>query len=354
METAVKPPVEAELHLLTDWRDPDQPRRTGRAAIGSVLVHIAVIGILMALPAYVPPVREEMHQIITPLIEPPTPLTQKAPNTDKVTKEFNALPVTPRPRVQIPEAAVSTTRPAAPRPAPFVPPAPAPKGTPNPPAPEPPKIEAAVKPPPPPNVDFSRLTTPPPPPVQIQAQEKPKSPFENVPGAATGVPRGRSEVPIPGSPISDAVRQAARGNGAGGGLTVGDQGVGIGGVGPGVNLPPSAGARQSQIQLLSDPMGVDFRPYLTAILATVRRNWMAVMPESVRLGRRGQTAIQFSIARDGRVPKLVIANSSGTDTLDRAAVAGISASSPFPPLPSEFKGDRIVLQFNFSYNMPRQ
>ena len=61
----------------------------------------------------------------------------------------------------------------------------------------------------------------------------------------------------------------------------------------------------------------------------------------------------FSIARDGKVPKLVIATPSGADTLDRAAVAGISASTPFPPLPAEFKGDRVVLQFNFTYNMPR-
>ena len=45
---------------------------------------------------------------------------------------------------------------------------------------------------------------------------------------------------------------------------------------------------------------------------------------------------------------------SGENALDRAAVAVISASVPFPPLPSEFKGDRIVLQMNFAYNMPRQ
>lgn len=351
METVARPPAEeAELRLLLDWRDPQQPRRTRVAAIGSVLTHIAIIGILMALPAYVPPVNEEMHRIVTPLIEPPTPLTQKTPNTDKITKEFNAQEAVPRPRVQIPEAAVSTSRPAAPRPAPFVPPSPPPKGTPNPPAPEPPKIDAAVRPTP--RIELPQAQAPPPP-VQIQAEEKPKSPFENVPGAAAGVPAGRSQVPIPGSSVADAVRQAVRNQGAGG-LTVGDQGVGIGGVGPGANLPPAAGARQSQIQLLSDPMGIDFRPYLTQILATVRRNWMAVMPESVRLGRRGQVAIQFSIARDGKVPKLVIATSSGTDPLDRAAVAGISASSPFPPLPGEFRGDRIVLQFNFSYNMPRQ
>jgi TonB family protein len=78
------------------------------------------------------------------------------------------------------------------------------------------------------------------------------------------------------------------------------------------------------------------------------------MPESVKLGRRGKVAIQFSISRDGGVPKLVIAEASGAEALDRAAVAGISASVPFPPLPAEFKGDRIVLQMNFAYNMPRQ
>jgi TonB family protein len=136
---------------------------------------------------------------------------------------------------------------------------------------------------------------------------------------------------------------------------VGDPGAsGIGGYGEGVNLPPAPGSPGSNLQLLSDPMGVDFRPYLTRVLASVRMHWLAILPESVRMGRRGQVAIQFAISRDGGVPKLVIANSSGTDALDRAAVAGISASVPFPPLPTEFKGSTIRLQFNFAYNMPRR
>jgi outer membrane biosynthesis protein TonB len=53
------------------------------------------------------------------------------------------------------------------------------------------------------------------------------------------------------------------------------------------------------------------------------------------------------------VPKLVIATPSGFDALDRAAVASISASNPFPPLPLEFAGAEIRLQLVFSYNMPR-
>jgi TonB family protein len=352
METVVQPPADAELHLLTEWNEPGRGERTRKAAIGSLLAHVAIIALLMALPEYVPPVREVVHRTITPLIEPPTPLTQKDPNTAKVTKEFNAADVQPRPRIQIPQGAPSTTRAAAPRPAPVLPPMPAPKAATPTPLPDPPKLEA--KAPTAPKIDLPAQVPPPPPavPPQIQPEEK-KSIFENVAPAPTGVAAGRSQVPIPGSPVAEAVKQAARNNTAGG-VTVGDQGSpGIGGVGQGVNLPPSPGTRGSNIQLLSDPMGVDFRPYLSQILATVRRNWMNVMPESVRMGRRGQVAIQFSIARDGKVPKLVIATPSGADTLDRAAVAGISASTPFPPLPSEFKGDRVVLQFNFSYNMPR-
>ena len=101
---------------------------------------------------------------------------------------------------------------------------------------------------------------------------------------------------------------------------------------------------------MSDPQGVDFKPYLIRILATVKRNWLAVIPESARLGRRGRVLLQFIVDRNGSVPKLVIAMPSGAEALDRAAVAGISASVPFPPLPTEYRGSQIRLQFAFTYN----
>jgi TonB family protein len=105
------------------------------------------------------------------------------------------------------------------------------------------------------------------------------------------------------------------------------------------------------MELLSDPLGVDFTSYLIRVLAAVRRNWYAVIPESAKLGRGGKVVIQFAIAKDGNVPKLVIAIPSGADPLDRAAVAAISATNPFPPLPAEFKGNLIRLQFAFQYNV---
>ncbi len=350
--TAPKAP-EAGLHLLPEWAEPGERERSRTAAILSVLFHVCALTILLLLPkeAFQPPPPEPVRHITT-LIEPLTTLTQKAPNTAKVTKEFNAAEVTPRPRLQVPVTPPPMPRIAATRPVPLPPPpSPTRQATP---LPEPPKLEAAAPAPVKPDLPPLPGTAAPPPPPQIQAEEKPKLVFEN-PGSQTRVSNGRGQVPIPGSsPVADAIRQAARGNSAGG-LTVGDDAdSAVGGFGGGVNLPAARASQASNIQLLSNPLGVDFKPYLVQVLGAVRRNWMNILPESVtKLGRRGKVAIQFSIARDGHVPKLVIADSSGADPLDRAAVAGISASVPFPPLPAEFKGDHIVLQFNFAYNMPR-
>lgn len=346
METVGPPPADVELHLLTEWGDPAAPRRMRQAAVLSVLAHIAVIVLLSLVPADVlAPRRDlpEMRPIVTPLVEPLTELTQPNPNKGKLSKEIDIASLQPRRRIQTPQAAPSTTRKQALRPA-AVPAPPAP------PLPEPPRTEAAVR-------DAPKLELPAPPaPVaapQIQTVEKPKLTLENVGGPPPMVPPGQGRVAIPNASVAEAIRQTRPGA-SGGGLMVGDPGAGPGGYGEGLNLPPSPGVQGSALELKSDPMGVDFRPYLTQILATIRRNWYAVMPESVKLGRRGKVGLLFAITRSGSVSKVTWAFQSGADALDKAAVAAISASNPFPPLPPEFKGERVVLQLNFAYNQPKQ
>ena len=175
-----------------------------------------------------------------------------------------------------------------------------------------------------------------------------ENPRASMPGRTGNAQAGTLElVPRPDQIVSGAVASLKRGGGPR--QAVGD---GFGGSTASVGLPPGPTDAGSLVELLSDPRGVDFRPYLTQVLATVRRNWFAVIPESARLGMtRGRTLIQFSVARNGAVPKLVIARTSGTPPLDRAAVAGVSASNPFPPLPQEYLGGEIRLQFTFLYNM---
>jgi TonB family protein len=344
-----------ELRLLTEWGT-TAPARWRESATVSVAAHIGLVILLVSLPRGVFQTPKRMLQThkITPLVAPPFELTQPDPNKGKISKSVNMESLMPRPSIQLPRSAPSTTRPAAqtqaPQPAPFVaPPAPAPKAVPAPQIPEPPKIETALN-----EGALSKgpigLPQAPPAPPQIQAEEKPKLAFET-PGAESSSPRqGTGKLALPSASVSEAVRSMPRGGG--GGVTVGDVGTGPGGLGDGMNLPPAPGKVGSNLELLSDPQGVDFRPYMLKVLAAVRRNWFAIMPESAKLGSRGRVALQFSIDRTGMVPKLVIVVPSGVQALDRAAVAGVSASNPFPPLPNDFRGNQIRLQLTFSYNMP--
>jgi TonB family protein len=89
------------------------------------------------------------------------------------------------------------------------------------------------------------------------------------------------------------------------------------------------------------------------VLNSVRKQWFAVIPQIARTGRQGIVVLQFSIDKRGQVPKLVIANTSGTVAFDQAAVASVSASNPFPALPNEYRGTEIRLQLAFSYNVAR-
>ena len=100
-------------------------------------------------------------------------------------------------------------------------------------------------------------------------------------------------------------------------------------------MTPSPCNDCSALQLLSDPNNVDFKPYFLQVLAVVKRHWMSVIPDSARMGRTGIVVLRFAIDRQGAVPQLEFATPSGTD-FDRAAVAGISASVPFPPFPADF------------------
>lgn len=344
METVTQPTVEnpAELRLLTTW---EQDRgRIGEAGVLSVIAHLAAIVALILIPHSLAPPPRRVEQQITPLIEPPTELTQKAPNKGPIAKEITVEGLQPHPKVQAPNSPPSTARPAARIASPPQPP-PAPM-------PEPPQIQAGnheVQPP-------RELPVGPPvnqaPPPQIQEQEKPKLAFETptAPPPSGGVGR----VIRPDTSVAGAIREMTHG-GSPAGLTVGDDtsDTGVGGIGSGLNLPPSAGRQASSLELLSDTKGVDFRPYLLMVLQAVRRNWLAVYPESARMGLRGKVEAEFAIAKDGSVPKLVIVQHS-IPALERAAVAGIDASHPFPPFPTEFKGDKVVLKLTFFYNIPKK
>jgi TonB family protein len=141
------------------------------------------------------------------------------------------------------------------------------------------------------------------------------------------------------SAVDQAVRETARNRGGIGG----EYGGGPGRVG---------NEMRSDVEILTDTMGVDFAPYMQRVIQAIRENWYTLIPESARppLLKQGNVYIQFVIGKDGKVSGMRLEGPSGDVALDRAAWGGITGSNPFPPLPQQFAGPNIALRIKFMYN----
>lgn len=316
----------AEFSSPLDWREPITPARFSRAAIASVVIHAVAFAIFWAMPETEFRVRKTVHvsfdrkqsvKLVAPRLRQDQ-LTQKDPNQGKPTQELDvrsAVQSKPAPR------SFQAPAPTGPR---NLPPSPTP-------AIAPPNIQV--------NVDAPEIAGLPGAGNLPRPFDDAKLRFENVSPAAPGTPVPNPVLKAPKASPGDIAKAAKQPGGGGGGVfSDGDNGD-----------PASLG----NMQLLSDPQNVDFKPYMLQVLNLVRRQWFAVIPQIARTGRQGIVVLQFSVDRKGGVPKLVIANTSGTAAFDQAAVASVSASHPFPPLPSEYQGAEIRLQLAFSYNVPR-
>jgi TonB family protein len=199
----------------------------------------------------------------------------------------------------------------------------------------------------------------PPQPQPSAPQPKPDTPKQPLKLETPDTPLPRQSLVLPKTSTSrtlqDTIRDAARNPNAGGrsGAVIGP--------GPKPSTAPGgypasqgAGTYGNGYQILTPTEGVDFSDYMQRVIASVRRNWYAVMPESAQLGDRGRVILQFRIMRDGSVPadEPSRLGSSGKEPLDRAAVSAIRSSNPFEPLPPAFSGPFIELRFYFLYNLP--
>src|ERR1039458_4147413 len=172
METVGLPRDDVELHLLTEWGDPASRGRSGVAGVASVLVHIAGLALIVLLPSNFlssPPEAPQVRPMVTPLVEPLTEFTQPTPTKAKIAKEIDMAALQPRPTIQMPRGAASTTQPMAQGPA-AIPsaPQPAPAAL-----PEPPKVEAGKEPP---KIELppTNSALPPPPPTDGQKPQPPQ------------------------------------------------------------------------------------------------------------------------------------------------------------------------------------
>lgn len=127
-----------------------------------------------------------------------------------------------------------------------------------------------------------------------------------------------------------------RGTGSGTGSGYG-RGSGSGGGNPG------GGGGRPGIDAVREP---DFGPYMRELQRRIKMNW-----DPPKGNESKRVVLLFKIAKDGRLLSCSVFKSSGLQNADKAALNAVHLAAPFRPLPPEYKGQSIDIQFTFDYNV---
>lgn len=111
---------------------------------------------------------------------------------------------------------------------------------------------------------------------------------------------------------------------------------------PGNPGPGNPGGRPG-IDALKEP---DFGPYMRELQRRIKRNW-----NPPRGNKSKRVVLVFKLGRDGRLLSLKVDAPSGNPESDHAALEAVKASAPFRPLPAEYRGNDVDIQFTFDYNV---
>jgi TonB family protein len=275
-------------------------RREGRrpeavSLAAAAVLHLAVVALVLLLPRLNPP---------------PPPLA------------FVPVQIVPAQALGVrkPASRPKAEKPAPPKPEPA-------EEEPEPPAPEPPKPKPEPKPEPP-EPKPVREDVPVLPDKPVKKPEKPK-------------PADTSEVPRPAAPatkkpaVPKPPASSGTGNNPAGTAPKGDDDGEAGRRGaPGAN-PLGTSSFGSQIAGLDNP-DFKFGYYIDQLLGAIDSKW--VRPP---LGNEVKATISFRIQRDGSITDLQVAQSSGYNSFDLAALRAVQNASPFPPLPRAYRNDSL-------------
>lgn len=165
------------------------------------------------------------------------------------------------------------------------------------------------------------------------------------PVGGTSAPTGTARTGGVGGPVTSSGSYAPRpslspsaSGGSGSQLSRGSSAGGNGNVGN-----PGGGGGAPGIDALREP---DFGPYMRELQRRIKLNW------DPPKGNESKTVVLlFKIARDGRLLSSRVHRSSGLPSADQAALKAVELTAPFRPLPADFKGQSIDIQFTFDYRV---
>ena len=106
---------------------------------------------------------------------------------------------------------------------------------------------------------------------------------------------------------------------------------------------PGGGGGAPGIDAIREP---DFGPYMRELQRRIKMNW-----DPPKGNESKRVVLLFKIAKDGRLLSCRVHKSSGLPSADQAALKAVELTAPFKPLPPDFRGQNIDIQFTFDYNV---
>jgi protein TonB len=84
------------------------------------------------------------------------------------------------------------------------------------------------------------------------------------------------------------------------------------------------------------------------VTSRVSSNWLeSTVDPALRWAPRA--VVSFDILRNGAVANVQILQSSGNASVDASAMRAIQSSNPMQPLPNEYPGNKVSVEFWFDF-----
>ena len=94
--------------------------------------------------------------------------------------------------------------------------------------------------------------------------------------------------------------------------------------------------------------GSQYAWYVQAVQRKVTENWLKYEVDP-RITEAKRVYLTFDIARDGHPANVQVEQSSGVPSLDQSAVRALQRIDTFGPLPSNYSGNKVSVEFWFDY-----
>ena len=95
--------------------------------------------------------------------------------------------------------------------------------------------------------------------------------------------------------------------------------------------------------------GTRYAWYVKVIQQKVQENWLKYEVDP-RVTQANRVYLIFDVMRDGHPANVQVEQSSGVPSLDQSAVRALQRIDTFGPLPSDYSGSKISVEWWFDYN----